>query len=673
MTNSNNNAPRIISNGGGSRAKIHVEENTKFVTDVETKDKISTEANGRLKYSIVGGNEANLFTIDRRTGVLEFKQAPDFENPIDDNRNNIYTVKVKVTDGAGFTDTQSIQVTVKDKAENRAPNARNDSAMTNADQNVHFNVLSNDSDPDGDRIFVKALEGEDLAADGNNLDRVTGDKGGVFTLFDNGSLKFDPRHDFEHLKVGESVVTTADYTISDGKGGHDTATISIQVKGTKQVNNAPDARNDSAMTDEGQSVKINVLGNDSDPDGDTIRVSSLEDADNGSVKLNSDGTVTYTPDAGFVGKDSFEYHISDGNGGTDTASVHVQVKDVNEAPIAKDDSAMTDEGQAVKINVLGNDSDPDGDAINVSSLEDASNGSVSLNSDGTVTYTPDAGFVGKDSFEYHISDGNGGTDTASVHIDVKDVNEAPIAKDDSAMTDEGQAVKINVLGNDSDPDGDAINVSSLEDASNGSVSLNNDGTVTYTPDAGFVGKDSFEYHISDGNGGIDTASVHIDVKEVPDEKNLIEGNDRNNHLNGTDGDDTIKGFGGWDTLNGNGGNDHLIGGAGLDTLNGGAGNDVINGTDAVNAGAGERDHAIGGSGMDTFILGDANRAYYTAEGNRDFLRISDFEVGVDKVQLFGSKSDYHVDGNKLCIGDETIAIFDNLDSINLNSGDFEFV
>ena len=580
MTNSNNNAPRIISNGGGSRAKIHVEENTKFVTDVETKDKISTEANGRLKYSIVGGNEANLFTIDRRTGVLEFKQAPDFENPIDDNRNNIYTVKVKVTDGAGFTDTQSIQVTVKDKAENRAPNARNDSAMTNADQNVHFNVLSNDSDPDGDRIFVKALEGEDLAADGNNLDRVTGDKGGVFTLFDNGSLKFDPRHDFEHLKVGESVVTTADYTISDGKGGHDTATISIQVKGTKQVNNAPDARNDSAMTDEGQSVKINVLGNDSDPDGDTIRVSSLEDADNGSVKLNSDGTVTYTPDAGFVGKDSFEYHISDGNGGTDTASVHVQVKDVNEAPIAKDDSAMTDEGQAVKINVLGNDSDPDGDAINVSSLEDAGNGSVSLN---------------------------------------------------------------------------------------------NDGTVTYTPDAGFVGKDSFEYHISDGNGGIDTASVHIDVKEVPDEKNLIEGNDRNNHLNGTDGDDTIKGFGGWDTLNGNGGNDHLIGGAGLDNLNGGAGNDVINGTDAVNAGAGERDHATGGSGMDTFILGDANRAYYTADGNRDFLRISDFEVGVDKVQLSGSRSDYHVEGNKLCLGDETIAIFDNLDSINLNSGDFEFV
>ena len=438
-------------------------------------------------------------------------------------------------------------------------------------------------------------------------------------------------------------------------------------------NKPPKAKDDSAMTDEGEAVHIDVLNNDFDPNGDPLKISGLGQAQNGTVEVKNDGTVAYTPDDGFVGKDSFVYRITDHRGGYDTAKVHVQVKDVNEAPIAKDDSAMTDEGQAVKINVLGNDSDPDGDTINVSSLEDASNGSVSLNNDGTVTYTPDDGFVGKDSFEYHISDGNGGTDTASVHIDVKDVNEAPIAKDDSAMTDEGQAVKINVLGNDSDPDGDAINVSSLEDASNGSVSLNNDGTVTYTPDAGFVGKDSFEYHISDGNGGTDTASVHIDVKEVPDEKNLIEGNDRNNHLNGTNGDDTIKGFGGWDTLNGNGGNDHLIGGAGLDNLNGGAGNDVINGTDAVNAGAGERDHAIGGSGMDTFILGDANQAYYTAEGNRDFLRISDFEVGVDKVQLSGSRSDYHVDGNKLCIGDETIAIFDNLDSINLNSGDFEFV
>ena len=345
----------------------------------------------------------------------------------------------------------------------------------------------------------------------------------------------------------------------------------------------------------------------------------------------------------------------------------------NKPPKAKDDSAMTDEGEAVHIDVLNNDFDPNGDPLKISGLGQAQNGTVEVKNDGTVAYTPDDGFVGKDSFVYRITDHRGGYDTAKVHVQVKDVNEAPIAKDDSAMTDEGQAVKINVLGNDSDPDGDAINVSSLEDASNGSVSLNNDGTVTYTPDAGFVGKDSFEYHISDGNGGTDTASVHIDVKEVPDEKNLIEGNDRNNHLNGTNGDDTIKGFGGWDTLNGNGGNDHLIGGAGLDNLNGGAGNDVINGTDAVNAGAGERDHAIGGSGMDTFILGDANQAYYTAEGNRDFLRISDFEVGVDKVQLSGSRSDYHVDGNKLCIGDETIAIFDNLDSINLNSGDFEFV
>lgn len=156
-------------------------------------------------------------------------------------------------------------------------------------------------------------------------------------------------------------------------------------------------------------------------------------------------------------------------------------------------------------------------------------------------------------------------------------------------------------------------------------------------------------------------------------KNLIKGNNRNNHLNGTQGDDKIEGLGGWDTLNGNGGNDHLIGGAGLDNLYGGAGADVLNGTDEINAGAGERDHIWGGAGADTFILGDANQVYYIDAGKRDFARIQDFEVGVDKVQLSGHPSDYHVEGNKLCLANgELIAIFENLHTINLNSGDFVF-
>ena len=585
MTNNNSNAPRIISNGGGSRARIHVMENSKFVTDVETQDNISTEANGRLRYSIVGGDEAHLFTINRHNGVLEFKEAPDFEHPIDRNRNNIYNVKVKVTDGAGFTDTQFIEVKVTDKPEqplNRPPDALDDSAMTNADETLHFNVLSNDSDPDGDNIFVKALEGEDLDADGNNLDRVIGDNGGEFTLFSDGSLKFDPRDDFRDLAVGESVVTTADYTISDGKGGEDTATISIQVKGTRVINSPPHADNDSATTDEGQPVGINVLANDTDPDGDPLTISSLDttSANGGTISDNGDGTVTYTPADGFTGTDTFNYHISDGNGGTDDARVTVTVNDVNEAPNARNDSATTDEGQPVGINVLANDTDPDGDPLTISSLDTTS--------------------------------ANGGT-----------------------------------------------------------ISDNGDGTVTYTPADGFTGTDTFNYHISDGNGGTDDARVTVTVNDV---KNIIEGTNGNDHLYGTRKDDTIKGLAGDDLLKGRKGNDHLSGGAGHDTLKGGKGDDELNGTDGVSGGANELDHLTGGPGMDTFILGDAHQVYYTAAGNHDFARIKDFEDGVDKVRLLGSVDDYHVDGNKLSLADgELIAVFNNVHTIDLHSSSFEFI
>ena len=158
------------------------------------------------------------------------------------------------------------------------------------------------------------------------------------------------------------------------------------------------------------------------------------------------------------------------------------------------------------------------------------------------------------------------------------------------------------------------------------------------------------------------------------EKNLIQGNNSNNRLDGTEGDDRIEGLGSWDILNGNGGNDELIGGAGLDRLHGGTGSDVLNGTDEINAGAGERDYLSGGAGADTFILGDANKVYYIDSGNLDFVRIQDFELGVDKVQLPGHPSDYHMDGNKLCLANgELIAVFDHLDTIDLYSDDFIFI
>jgi uncharacterized repeat protein (TIGR01451 family) len=190
---------------------------------------------------------------------------------------------------------------------------------------------------------------------------------------------------------------------------------------------------------------------------------------------------------------------------------------VNTAPVALDDSATTNENSPVTISVLANDSDVDGDSLSVTGASDPANGSVVINLAGTVTYTPDTDYFGADSFTYTISDGNGGSDTATVTVTVNEVtgpNNPPVAADDTATTNVNTPVTISVLTNDSDVDGDSLSVTGASDPANGSVVNNNDGTVTYTPDTGFVGQDSFTYTVSDGNGGTDTATVTVTVSGV---------------------------------------------------------------------------------------------------------------------------------------------------------------
>ena len=135
--------------------------------------------------------------------------------------------------------------------------------------------------------------------------------------------------------------------------------------------------------------------------------------------INGDGTITYTPDKDFNGTDSFTYTISDGNGGTATATVTVTVAPVNDAPVAINDSASTGPGTPLVIPVLANDTDADGDPLIVTFHRPAGQRNRrTINPDGTVTYTPAAGFTGIDTFTYTVSDGNGSTTTATVTVTV---------------------------------------------------------------------------------------------------------------------------------------------------------------------------------------------------------------------------------------------------------------
>lgn len=184
----------------------------------------------------------------------------------------------------------------------------------------------------------------------------------------------------------------------------------------------------------------------------------------------------------------------------------------NQAPDVVVDTATTAQGVAVTINVLANDTAANSGALTITSVSKPQFGTVTTNGQ-TVTYTPNATFVGNDSFSYFVSDGKGGIATGSVTITVNGPggpNQAPTAANDTATATSGNAVTIDVLLNDADPNGDALTITIDGPPANGTATVNN-GKVVYTPNAGFTGSDSFTYIVSDGKGGTAAGAVTITV------------------------------------------------------------------------------------------------------------------------------------------------------------------
>jgi CSLREA domain-containing protein len=381
---------------------------------------------------------------------------------------------------------------------NQPPDAVNDTATTAEDTPVVINVLGNDSDPDGGTLLITAVSDPPNGTAVNNGD---------------GTVTYTPDTNFN----GTDVFT---YTVTDGQDGSSTANVSVTVG---SQNDLPTANDDTAGTVEDTPVVINVLSNDSDPDGGTLSVSAVSDPPNGTAVNNGDGTVTYTPDANFNGTDAFSYTLSDGQGGSDTATVTVTVISQNDPPVAVTDAATTDEDTPVTISVLANDSDTEGQPLTITTVSDPAHGTaVRVNSNTKVRYTPDANFNGTDTFTYTLSDGQGGTATATVTVTVNSINDPPEAVNDGAITDENTPVTINVLDNDSDPEGHPLTVSAVTSPAHGTVMNLGGGLLKYTPNRNFSGTDMFSYTLSDGQGGTDTAMVAVLVNDV-----LVLRDDRN--------------------------------------------------------------------------------------------------------------------------------------------------
>lgn len=194
----------------------------------------------------------------------------------------------------------------------------------------------------------------------------------------------------------------------------------------KPKNQFPTAADDVATTTVGTPITINVLANDSDPDGDPLTVEMYGEPDYGSVVVEKDGTIRYTPAPGYVGTDYFNYRISDGTNGYDYASVAVTVtaSGENSAPLAHDDRYSVRPNTTLQVaadrGLLANDADADGDPLYVTMFDGPQHGKLKFDFDGSFTYTPDADFSGTDSFTYAASDGLGDSAPVTVTIDVAD-------------------------------------------------------------------------------------------------------------------------------------------------------------------------------------------------------------------------------------------------------------
>jgi len=384
---------------------------------------------------------------------------------------------------------------------NQPPVANDDSDTVVEDSsNNQIDVLANDNDPEGDSL---------------NITSITQPSHGTAT-YNTDYVYYTPESNYN----GPDLFT---YTISDGEGGTDTASINITVT---PANDPPVANDDYYTTNEDTTLTVpapGILSNDTDPENDPLTAYKVTDPTHGTLNLNTNGGFTYTPDNNYNGQDTFTYQAYDGTEYSNTATVYITINPVNDPPVANDDYYTTAEDTTLTITapgVLTNDTDPENDPLTAYLYSGVSNGELTFNLNGGFEYTPDDGFVGDDSFTYRAYDGNVLSNIATVHITVTPVNDPPVANDDYYTTNEDTTLTITapgVLTNDTDPENDPLTAYKVTDPTHGTLNLNTNGGFTYTPDNNYNGQDTFTYRAYDGLEYSNTATVYITINPINDQ------------------------------------------------------------------------------------------------------------------------------------------------------------
>ncbi len=529
-------------------------------------NEVFKDSDSSLEFSVSGNDNIQISIV---SGVATITPTADW--------NGKETITFTVKDSSGESVNQTVDFTVAPVVDIEA-----DSADVVEDTPTIINVLGNDTFESTDKVV--------------SLDADNGPKNGTVIVNNDGTVTYTPDDNY----VGEDTFT---YIVTSG-GMSESTTVEVNVT---PVNDAPVAKDDIATTQEDTAVTIDVLPNDTDVDGDKLSIQSATVPEaQGKVEI-VDGKLVFTPAENFNGDAEITYTLTDGTL-TDQATVKVTVNAVNDTPVVESniaDQALAEDftpytidlntafsdvdnvdgeltfsvsgnsniqvaivngiatitptadwngsealtftatdpsGESVSqtvnftvapvadivadkatvvedtptiIKVLGNDTfEGDDQVVSLDTNNGPANGTVSVNPDGSVTYTPNDNYHGTDSFTYIVTSG-GVSESTTVSVDVTPVNDAPVAKDDIATTQEDTAVTIDVLSNDSDVDGDKLSIQSATvPEAQGKVEIV-DGKLVFTPAENFNGDVEITYTVTDG-ALTDQAKVTVTVNPVND-------------------------------------------------------------------------------------------------------------------------------------------------------------
>ncbi|EGQ8507404.1 tandem-95 repeat protein, partial [Vibrio parahaemolyticus] len=454
---------------------ITTEEDTAVTIDVLVNDSDVEGDALSIQSASVPSEQGSVDIVD---GKLVFTPAENF--------NGEATITYIVTDG-DLTDEAKVSVTVTPV--NDAPVAKDDIATTQEDTPVTIDVLPNDTDVDGDKLSIESAS-------------VPKEQGTVEVV--NGKLVFTPAENFN----GDAEIT---YTVTDG-ALTDRVTVNVTVNAVNDTPVVESSIADQTLAEDFTPYTINLNTAFSDVDNVDGELSFSVSGNSNIQVAIVNGIATFTPTADWNGKEKITFTAKDPSGESVSQTVNFTVAPV--ADIVADKATVVEDTPTI-IKVLGNDTfEGDDKVVSLDANNGPANGTVSVNPDGSVTYTPNDNYHGTDSFTYIVTSG-GVSESTTVNVDVTPVNDAPVAKDDTATTDEDTPVMIDVLPNDSDVDGDKLSIQSASvPEAQGKVEIV-EGKLVFTPAENFNGDAEITYTVTDGQL-TDEAKVTVTVNPVND-------------------------------------------------------------------------------------------------------------------------------------------------------------